>query len=143
MSLKSRRFFKYCSVCCLVLAFVVVQSHGLKAQVTSLHSLQLNWQGVGAMPTSYDTIYYIQLESACYEGSMPIYVKSFPIYDNQVKADVKLQDLKTASLSEEELKIVNDCDFGEDFSVSAIPLRSRDESLLSCRILSVSFFTLS
>lgn len=134
MSLKSRRFFKYCSVCCLVLAFVVVQSHGLKAQVTSLHSLQLNWQGVGAMPTSYDTIYYIQLESACYEGSMPIYVKSFPIYDNQVKADVKLQDLKTASLSEEELKIVNDCDFGEDFSVSAIPLRSRDESLLSCRI---------
>ena len=107
----------------------------LFAQVTNAYPIQLQWNGVGEVRYANDTVLYISLESAEYAGVMPVYCQSFPIYDDAVKVQVKLTNMKTAQLSTEELQVANTSSYSNDFEVNALPLRSRDESLLSVRIV--------
>ena len=123
----------------VLLAFVMPIS--LFAQVTSVYPIQLQWNGVGEVRNANDTVSYISLESAEYESVVPVYCQSFPIYDDAVKAQVRLSDVKTSQLSVEELQIAGKYSYSTDFEVNALPLRSRDESLLSVRI--VPFRTVS
>ncbi len=60
---------------------------------------------------------------------------SFPIFDDAVKANVELQNVKTAPLDAKELNMVLEDEYSADFKVNAIPLRSRDEALLSVGIV--------
>ena len=117
----------------MVLAFLAPIS--LSSQVRMSHPLQLQWDGVAVERFVADTLLYIALESAEYQNVMPVYCESFPIFDDAVKVDVQLLVVKSELLSEEELRVASGFSYLADFEVSAIPLRSRDESLLSVRIV--------
>ena len=108
---------------------------GAQAQMVERHPVQLQWNGIGKEVYGSDTLYYIALESAQLDGAMPVFVKSIPIFDDHVDVKVKLQEIKAATLSDEELKIAEGNSYGPDFLVDAMPLRSRDEVLLSVRIV--------
>ena len=97
--------------------------------------VELQWKGVKTYADSYDTLLYIGLESAEYCGPMPCLVGSIPIFDDQVKVDVALSKVKTASLSEAEMQMARNYSYNADFEVTAMSLRSRDEALLSYRIV--------
>ena len=119
----------------LVLLSVFVGSFPVMAQTTLNQALKLQWNGVQTQRWGADTLYYLSLESAEYEGKMPVFRQSFPIYDDAVKAKVELLNVKTAPLSEEEMKWARDYELLPEFEVAAMPLRSRDEALLSVRIV--------
>ena len=110
-------------------------SLSLRAQVSSTYPLRLQWDGVVEEKNDYGTMSYIALESAEYVGEMPVFCQSFPIYDNHVKAKVGLNKVVTAPLSQEEMHLAESFTVASDFEVIATPLRSRDESLLSVRIV--------
>ena len=120
----------------LVLALLAfMKPISLFAQLTSAYPIQLQWNGVGELRYANDTVLYIGLESAEYEGVMPVYCYSFPIYDDAVSVQVKLSDVKTNPLSKEEIQVAKKFSYSTDFEVNALTLRSRDESLLSVRIV--------
>ena len=120
----------------LIVALLAIEMPiSLFAQVTSVYPIQLQWTGVGEVRYANDTVLYIGLESAEYEGVMPVYCQSFPIYDDAVNVQVKLSNVKTNPLSTEELQVACKYAYSIDFEVNALPLRSRDESLLSVRIV--------
>ena len=122
----------------LVLALILLaflKPISLFAQLTSAYPIQLQWNGVGEVRYANDTVLYIGLESAEYEGVMPVYCSSFPIYDDAVKVQVKLSDVKTNPLSMEEMQVAKKFSYSTDFELNALTLRSRDESLLSVRIV--------
>lgn len=106
----------------------------LWGQITDRHPITLKWHGVGTERLADDTLLYISLESGTYEGLMPVFLQSYRIYDDQVKADVRLDDVKAVPLTNEECQVAKNHDFSDDFTVEARPLRSRDEALLSVRI---------
>ena len=106
----------------------------LFGQWTNRYPIELKWQGVAEERTESDTLYYMALESGAYEDRMPMYCLSYPIYDDQVKAQVELHDVKAAPLSDEEMQVAQSYTYGVDFEACAIPLRSRDEALLSVRV---------
>ena len=118
----------------LVLFLACAVSESLHGQVCGSYPLRLQWKGVMEERNGYDTLLYIALESAEYEGAIPVFCLSFPIYDSQVKAQVHLEKVVTAPLSQEELRVVGSSTFTSDFEMNAMPLRSRDESCLSVRI---------
>ena len=111
-----------------------LSSFHLSGQVNNQYPIELKWRGVAAEYAADDTLYYIHLDAGVYEGLMPMFFQSFPIYDDQVKAKVELQNLKTAPLSEEEMQVAQSCAYKPDFEIESCPLRSRDEALLSVRI---------
>ena len=104
-------------------------------QTTQTHPLVLQWNGVQHYRMADDTVYYIGLEAGEYETQMPVLRQSFPIYDDAVKVKVELLNVKTAPLSSEELLIAQEYQFSTDFHLNAMPLRSRDEVLLSVRVI--------
>lgn len=106
-----------------------------QAQVVSSTLVRLQWNGIQEERNLYDTTSYISLESAGYENGTPVYYQSLPIFDDRVKAEVQLEEVKVMPLSPDELRLVASHRFATDFEVSALPLRSRDESLLSVRIV--------
>jgi len=106
----------------------------VQAQWTQRYPINLQWNGVVENQNPYDTSLYIALESGIYDGDMPVFVHSFPIFDYQVDAKVELLDMKTAPLSDEELEIADDYIYDTDFELDAKVLRSRDEALLSVRL---------
>ena len=105
------------------------------AQVSSTHQLQLKWNGVMQQKYGSDTLSYISLESAEYETGMPVFYQSFPIYDSHVKAQVELNKVVTAPLSQEEMRLAEPYSFASDFELRALPLRLRNESYLSVKIV--------
>lgn len=107
----------------------------LKAQLKQQFPVELNWQGVAVERNLNDTLLYIALDDAVYNGPMPLYVKSVPIFDDAVKVEVSLQNVKTAPMSLEEMHIAEGFSYGPDFEIKAMPLRARDEALLSFRIV--------
>ena len=115
---------------CFVLLPMVIQ-----AQLKQILPIALQWNGVVEIRNANDTLFYIDLEDAEYFGTFPEYCQSISIYDDAVKVDVELNDIKAALLSEEELMVIDGNAFDTDFMVKAMPLRSRDEVLLSIRIL--------
>ena len=119
----------------LFLLFVLLSPLGLWAQMQSSFPLELNWKGVTAETISNDTLLIIGLESGCYQGAIPTFCISKPIYDDAVEAKVELQNVKSQPLSADELEIASDYSFGSDYEVDAIPLRSRNEARLSIRIV--------
>lgn len=122
-------FLMLCWACCSTVS--------LCGQVSCSYSVHLQWNGVRAERIGGDTLLYLSLESADYEDGMPVFHQSFPIYDHRVKASVGLEKVVTAPLSQEELRLVEGHTFSPCFEVNAVPLRSRDESFLSVRIVPI------
>lgn len=118
-----------------MLVLALFDPFSTSGQTTQSYPLQLQWNGVGSYRLDGDTLYHIHLESADYEGPMPVLWQSFPIYDDAVKAKAELHNVKTALLSNEELKLARNYQYVADFEVDARPLRSRDEALLSVKIV--------
>ena len=106
-----------------------------RAQMVQRYPLELRWNGIVEEQTAEDTLLYISLESGQYEGTMPTYVQAFPIYDSQVNAEISLEKVVAAPLSDEELQIANQDAYSADFELKAVPMRSRDESLLSVSVV--------
>ena len=104
-------------------------------QVNISFPVELKWKGVAEERNAYDTLLYINLESGEYAGAMPVFCQSFPIYDDQVEVALECQNVKAHPLSEEEFQVAKEFNYDADFVVSAVPLRSRDEALLSVRIV--------
>ena len=105
------------------------------AQIGDSYPIHLQWNGVMEERNPYDTLSYIGLQSAEYEGAMPVYCQSFPIFDHHVDVKVQLNKVVTTALTPEETQIAKAFSLAQDFEVTAVPLRSRDESLLSVRIV--------
>ena len=118
-----------------MMSLALLSTTSLNAQVRSSRPIRLQWNGIQEERNAYDTTLYIALESAEYEKSFPVFCQSFPIYDDQVKAEVTLDHVKTLPLTKEEMQLIENCSFTSEFEVAALPLRSRDESLLSVRIV--------
>ena len=118
-----------------LLAFATFLPVSLKGQVTMSQPVCLQWNGVAEHRSASDTLLYIDLESGVYDGLMPVFCQSFPIYDDAVKVEVKCLNVKAEALTESELKIARNYVYHTDFEVTAVPLRSRDEALLSVRIV--------
>lgn len=119
----------------LLLLFLLQGSKALEAQVNSCYPIELKWCGVRAEYTPYDTLLYINLESACYEDAMPVYVSSFPMFDDQVKVQAELIDVKTVPLTNEEMALAEKHFYSSGFELEALPLRSRNEALLRVKIV--------
>ena len=107
----------------------------LDAQITQRFPIELKWLGVMQEQYDGDTINYIALESGCYDGPVPVFVQSFPIFDGAVKVEAVLQDVKTVTLSVEESQIAKRFAYGTDFVVESVALQSRDDASLSLRIV--------
>lgn len=118
-----------------LMVFVAFAPVSLLGQVKMSHPIRLQWQGVAEQHIASDTLLYIALESGVYESVMPVYYQSFPIYDDAVKVEVKCLNVKAEVLSPAEMKVAHGYAYDTDFEVSATPLRSRDEALLSVRIV--------
>ena len=104
-------------------------------QLTSTYPIQLQWNGVAVERNAYDTLSYINLESGTYEGAMPVFWQAFPIYDDEVTVKAECRNVKVAPLTQEEMEVAKSFTYSDDFEVNAIPIRSRDEALLSVRIV--------
>ncbi len=124
------RFFRTFSI----LVVLVFAPFLLMGQVASRYPIELDWRGVAMECHDDDTLLYLSLESGAYEGVVPMFVQSYRIYDDQVKVEARLECVKTLPLSNEEQRATQGFVFDSDFVVEAIPLRSRDEALLSVRI---------
>ena len=119
----------------LMAFFALIYPVSLVAQTAQNYPVQLKWHGVETERYGDDVWSYIALESAEYDGSMPVFCQSLPIYDDAVKVRAELKNVKTSPLSDAELALAQAYAFSSDFMVEAAPLRSRDESLLSLRIV--------
>ena len=126
-------FFSFSTI--LIMLLTLFASFSTFGQSTQNHPIELQWNGVQSHRLADDTLYYISLESGEYENAMPVLYHSFPIYDVAVKANVDLLNVKTAPLSNEELQVARNYDYSVDFEVVAMPLCSRDESMLSVCIV--------
>ena len=118
-----------------LVVFVAGFSVSLYGQVKQNQPIRLEWNGVAEQSLASDTLLYIDLESGVYESLMPVFCQSYPIYDDAVKVEVDLQDVKAEALTGTEMKVAQNYSYSADFEVTAVPLRSRDEALLSVRIV--------
>ena len=120
----------------LLLGFVLFPML-LQAQLRQTLPIALQWHGVAENHNAHDTLLYIDLEDGDYFNfsSIPEYCCSVSIYDDAVKVDVVLKNVKAAPLSDAERMAIEGFSFDTDFVVNAMPLRSRDEALLSIRIM--------
>jgi len=118
-----------------LLALGLFSPFSLMGQVRMSHPIRLQWNGVAEQRLSSYTLSYINLESGVYEGVMPVFLQSFPIYDDRVKVEVQLMDIKAEPLSEAEVKVASRFCYDTEFEMIATPLRSRDEALLSVRVV--------
>ena len=107
----------------------------LKAQMRQLVPLAFQWNGVSEYCFGSDTLVYINLEDGEYNGLMPTFIHTMPIYDDAVDVVLELKDVKTAPLSTEEMRVAKDYSYAADFEINAMTLRSRDEALLSIRVV--------
>ena len=119
----------------VMLFFAAGNADSLWGQMKMEQTIRLQWLGVAEQHFGSDTLLYIDLESGVYEDVMPVFYKSLPIYDNAVKVEVVCDDVKAEALTEAEMKVARNYAYGSDFEVTAKPLRSRDEALLSVRIV--------
>lgn len=107
----------------------------LNAQIRQMVPITLQWNGVLEYRFGTDTLMYVALEDGEYNGLMPTFIQTLPIYDDAVKVTWELMDQKTAPLSAEEMMVAKDYSYAADFEINAIPLRSRDEAILSIQIV--------
>lgn len=117
----------------LVLSLLLAKA--AQGQMTQQIPLNLHWNGIAEGHYGGDTLYYIGLESGQYDGPMPTFVQSMPIFDDAVKVAVSLQRVTAAPLSDRELEIAERFSYGTDFVVDAKPLRSRDEAFLCVNVV--------
>ena len=115
--------------------FAVMTPASLMGQMRMSYPVRLQWNGVVEQRFASDTLLYMDLESGVYEDVMPVFCQSFPIYDDAVKVEVELLNVKADALSNEEMQVAHNFTYNADFEVNAMPLRSRDEALLSVRIV--------
>lgn len=118
----------------ILFVMLVLAPFSLVGQISNRYPIELKWQGIATEHRADDTLIYIGLESGAYSGTMPMFVQSYPIYDDAVKVKVGLEQVKTVALTAKECVVAQDFAFSSDFEVKAIPLRSRDEAVLSVRI---------
>lgn len=119
----------------LFLVFSLLLAKVALSQMTQQIPLNLKWNGIADERYGGDTLYYIALESAQYDGPMPTFVQSLPIFDDAVKVAVSLNQVTAVPLSDEELEIAEKYAYSPDFVVDAKPLRSRDEAFLCVRVV--------
>ena len=105
----------------MIFAFLAPVS--LWGQMKMSYPISLQWKGVAEERVGTDTLLIMALESAEYNGIMPVFCQSFPIYDDAVKVEARLLDVKVAPLSDEEMRVARDFSYGTDFEVNAVPLR--------------------
>ena len=117
------------------LLYAFLTPFSLFGQVKMSFPIQLQWNGVVEEHYADDTIYYLGLESGEYESDMPVFCQTFLIYDDAVQAEVRCLNVKAEPLSLEELRIAQNYSYSTDFEVNALPLRSRDASFLSVRVV--------
>ena len=118
-----------------LMAFALFIPVSLWGQMKTNYPIRLQWNGVAKQCMASDTLLYMHLESGVYEDLMPVYCLSYPIYDDAVKVEVECLNVKAEALSEAEMQVARGFSYSADFEVTAIPLRSRDEALLSVRIV--------
>ena len=118
-----------------LMAFALFIPVSLWGQMKTNYPIRLQWNGVAKQYMASDTLLYMHLESGVYEDLMPVYCLSYPIYDDAVKVEVECLNVKAEALSEAEMQVARGFSYSADFEVTAIPLRSRDEALLSVRIV--------
>ena len=118
-----------------MMVFASFAPFSLWGQVRMNHPIRLQWNGWMEEHVGTDTLLYMVLESAEYNSVMPVFCQSFSIYDDAVKVEAQLLDVKTESLSDEEMQVARGFSYSTDFELNAIPLRSRDEALLSVHIV--------
>lgn len=123
------------TILCVLFFAVSCWVNLLRAQMTQSLALDLKWGGVVEEHRLSDTLLYIALESGEYNGPMPVFVTSFPIFDDQVSLKVELQRMTTAPLSEEELRVASQYPFAADFVVDVCPIRSRDKVLARMSVM--------
>ena len=109
----------------LVAFFALISPVSLVAQMVQNYPVQLKWHGVETERHGDDVWSYIALESAEYDGSMPVFCQSFPIYDDAVKVRAELKNVKTSPLSDAELALAQAYAFASDFMVEAAPSGGR------------------
>ena len=125
---------KYTFAPFFMLVMLVFAPFLLTGQMVNRYPIELKWQGVVRECFADDTLVYLGLEEGVYEGIMPMFVQSYAIYDDQVKVKAQLEHVKVLPLTDEERQASCDYTYNNDFIVEAIPLRSRDEALLSVSI---------
>ena len=118
-----------------IMVFIVFVPVSLCGQVKMSHHISLHWNGVAERHMASDTLLYLDLESGVYESVMPVFCQSIPIYDDAVKVEVECLNIKAESLTDAEMQVARNCVFSTDFEVKALPVRSRNEALLSVRII--------
>ena len=119
----------------VLVVFVLGMACNSLAQIGSSYPIRLQWNGLMEEKNDYDTSFYISLQSAEYVGAMPVFCQSFPIFDHHVEAKVVLDKGVSAPLTPEEMQLAKTFSMAQDFELKAIPIRSRDESFLSVRIV--------
>lgn len=117
-----------------MLVMLVFAPFLLMGQMVNSYPVELKWQGVVTERFADDTLAYLGLEKGVYKGLMPMFVQSYGIFDDEVKVEARLEHVKVSPLTDEEWQVARGYDFNNDFVVEAIPLRSRDEALLSVRV---------
>ena len=117
-----------------MLVMMVFAPFLLTGQMVNSYPIELKWRGVATECFADDTLVYMSLESGVYEGLIPMYMESYAIYDDEVIVKAQLENVKTQPLAIEERQAVRGLVLDDDFAVEALPLRSRDEALLSVRI---------
>ena len=92
--------------------FLVVFLFGMAcvsmAQIGNSYPIRLQWNGVMEERNNYDTLSYINLQSAEYVGAMPVYCESFPIFDQHVDVKAQLNKVVTVPLTPEEMQIAKE-----------------------------------
>jgi hypothetical protein len=125
----------YLKLLLFLLLFAIFIPVSLWGQVKMSYPIRLQWNGVSEQRMVSDTLLYINLDLGTYEDVMPVFCLSYPIYDDVVNVEVKCLNVKAETLSEAELNVAKGFSYSADFEVTAAPMRSRDEALLSVRIV--------
>lgn len=118
----------------LFLVFAVV-SLSVSGQVEAHFPIRLQWNGVVESSNPYDTLLYLALDSGVLEEGKPVYVASFPIYDDAVSVEVALREVKSEPLSDDESKIVSQSVSNANYEIEAAACRGRDQAFLAVRIV--------
>lgn len=119
----------------LLVVFLLGMARVSVAQIANSYPIRLQWNGVMEDRNDYGSLTYISLQSAEYEGAMPVFCESFPVFDYHVEVKAQLNKVVTAPLTPEEMQIAKAFSLAQDFEVKTVTLRSRDESLLNVRIV--------
>lgn len=84
----------------------------LKAQNVGSFPIKIEWQGIGKMFVSGDSLKCVAFENASYDGFIekknPVYRYDFPIYSNEVEISLSLDKIACERIPENELLLLGE-----------------------------------